>query len=60
MAACAQMWQRKMFTENQMVTWENKMPANQTWQIFKHTSPRLAQKETVLGNNIQAILFEGG
>jgi hypothetical protein len=31
MAAGAQMWQSKMFTEDQMVAWENRMSATQTW-----------------------------
>ncbi len=31
MAAGTQMWQSKMFTEDQMVAWEDKMPANQAW-----------------------------
>ncbi len=31
MAAGAQMWQSKMFTEDQMVAWENKTAAQQTW-----------------------------
>ena len=31
MAAGAQMWQSKMFTEDQMVAWENRTPASQTW-----------------------------
>jgi hypothetical protein len=31
MAAGAQMWQSKMFTEDQMVAWENKPAALQTW-----------------------------
>ena len=31
MAAGAQMWQSKMFTEEQMVAWENKTLATQTW-----------------------------
>jgi hypothetical protein len=31
MAAGAQMWQSEMFTEDQMVAWENKPPAVQTW-----------------------------
>jgi hypothetical protein len=31
MAAGAQMWKSEMFTEDQMVAWENKTPANQTW-----------------------------
>jgi hypothetical protein len=30
MAAGAQMWQSEMFTEDQMVAWENKAPADQT------------------------------
>ena len=25
------MWQSKMFTEEQMVAWENRTPATQTW-----------------------------
>ncbi len=31
MAAGAQMWQSEMFTEDQMVAWENKTSAQQTW-----------------------------
>ena len=31
MAAGAQMWQSKIFTEDQMVAWENRTPATQTW-----------------------------
>jgi hypothetical protein len=31
MAAGAQMWQSKMFTEDKMVAWENKTAVQQTW-----------------------------
>ena len=31
MAAGAQMWQSEMFMEDQMVTWENRTSATQTW-----------------------------
>ena len=31
MAAGAQMWQSEMFTEDQMLAWENKPAADQTW-----------------------------
>jgi hypothetical protein len=31
MAAGAQMWQSKMFTEDQMVAWENRTSATQRW-----------------------------
>jgi len=31
MAAGAQMWQSKMFTEDQMVAWENRTSVTQTW-----------------------------
>jgi hypothetical protein len=31
MAAGAQMWNSEMFTEDQMVAWENKTAAQQTW-----------------------------
>ncbi len=31
MAAGAQMWESEMFTEDQMVTWENKPTTDQTW-----------------------------
>jgi hypothetical protein len=31
MAAGAEMWQSKMFTEDQIVAWENKTAAQQTW-----------------------------
>jgi hypothetical protein len=32
MAAGARMWESKMFTKDQMVTWKNKTSAQQTWQ----------------------------
>jgi hypothetical protein len=32
MAASTRMWERKMFTKDQMVAWENKTAAQQTWQ----------------------------
>ncbi len=32
MAVGARMWKSKMFTKDQMVAWENKTPAQQTWQ----------------------------
>jgi hypothetical protein len=35
MAAGAQMWQSKMFTEDQMVTWENKPAVQQTWATLQ-------------------------
>jgi hypothetical protein len=35
MAAGAQMWQSKMFTEDQMVAWENKPRAQQTWAALQ-------------------------
>ncbi len=35
MAAGAQMWQSKMFTEDQMVAWENKTTAQQTWAVLQ-------------------------
>ncbi len=31
MAAGARMWESKMFTKDQMVAWENKTAAQQTW-----------------------------
>jgi hypothetical protein len=31
MAAQARMWESEMFTKDQMVAWENKPTANQTW-----------------------------
>ncbi len=31
----ASMWESKMFTEDKMVAWENKTPAQQTWQNFQ-------------------------
>ncbi len=31
-AASARMWESKMFTKDQMVAWENKPVAQQTWQ----------------------------
>ncbi len=35
MAAGARMWESKMFTEDQLVLWENKLAANQTWQVLQ-------------------------
>jgi hypothetical protein len=35
MAAGAQMWQSKMFTGDQMVEWENKPGAQQTWAALQ-------------------------
>jgi hypothetical protein len=35
MAAGARMWESKIFTEDQMVAWENKTAAQQTWQALQ-------------------------
>jgi hypothetical protein len=35
MVAGAQMWQSEMFTEDQMVAWENKTTAQQTWAALQ-------------------------
>jgi hypothetical protein len=35
MAAGARMWESKMFTEDQMIAWENKTTAQQTWQALQ-------------------------
>ncbi len=35
MAAGARMWESKMFTKDQLVVWENKPAANQTWQALQ-------------------------
>ena len=35
MAAGAQMWQSEMFTEDQMVAWENRTSATQTWAAYQ-------------------------
>ena len=35
MAASAQMWQSEMFMEDQMVAWENRTPAMQTWPALQ-------------------------
>ena len=35
MVAGAQMWNSKMFTEDQMVAWENKTVAQQTWAALQ-------------------------
>ncbi len=40
MAAGAQMWQSKMFMEDQMVAWEKKLRRNRHGQRSRHTSPR--------------------
>jgi hypothetical protein len=35
MAAGARMWESEMFTKDQLVVWENKPYANQTWQALQ-------------------------
>ncbi len=35
MAVGARMWESKMFTEDQLVLWENKPATNQTWQALQ-------------------------
>ncbi len=35
MVVGARMWDSKMFTEDQMVVWENKPAVNQTWTNFQ-------------------------
>jgi hypothetical protein len=35
MAVGARMWESKMFTKDQLVLWENKPAANQTWQALQ-------------------------
>jgi hypothetical protein len=47
MAVGAQMWQSKMFTENQMVVWENRSVMAQTWVALKtyFTEKWLEQKQ---------------
>jgi hypothetical protein len=35
MVAGARMWESKMFTKDQLVLWENKPAANQTWQALQ-------------------------
>ncbi len=35
MVAGTKMWESKMFTEDQMVAWENKLAAQQTWQALQ-------------------------
>ena len=35
MAARARMWESEMFTKDQMVAWDNKTPAQQTWQALQ-------------------------
>jgi hypothetical protein len=35
MAAGARMWESEMFTKDQMVAWENKPAAQQTWQLLQ-------------------------
>jgi hypothetical protein len=47
MAAGAQMWNSEMFTEDQMLLWENKPTINQTWPNFQtyFTKKWLEQKQ---------------
>jgi hypothetical protein len=75
MAARARMWESKMFTEDQMVVWENKPTANQTWdnvhtyfmekwlercQILAATAKQLHFKEAALAAQEQASAEEEG
>jgi hypothetical protein len=39
MAAGVQMWNSNMFTEDQMVAWENRTPVQQRGQHYRRTSP---------------------
>jgi hypothetical protein len=47
MVAGAQMWQSEMFTEDQMVAWENKPAAQQTWAALQAycTKKQLERKQ---------------
>jgi hypothetical protein len=75
MAAGARMWESKMFTEVQMVAWENRPAANQTWtnlqtyftkkwlercQYLATTAKQSRFKEAALAAQEQAVATEEG
>ncbi len=56
MAAGAQMWQSEMFTEDQMVTWENKGAMAQTWEALQaYFTEKWLEQKAILGNNSKTI-----
>ncbi len=69
------MWESKMFTKDQLVLWENKPPANQTWQALQDyfmekwlerrqysqaTAKQSRFKDAALATQEQAIAEEEG
>ncbi len=56
MGAGTQMWNSKMFTEDQMLLWENKPAIDQTWpNLQTYFTKKIARTEAVFSNNGQAI-----
>jgi hypothetical protein len=75
MAAGAKMWESKMFAKDQMVAWENKPAAQQTWQALQNyfmekwlercqysqaTAKHLRFKDAALAAQEQAAAAEEG
>ncbi len=75
MAAGARMWESKMFTEDQMVVWENRSAVDQTWtnlhtyftekwlercQYLAATAKQSRFKEAALAAQEQAAATEEG
>ncbi len=54
------MWQSKMFTEDQMVAWENKAATRRHGQSSRPTSPKMAGMQTILRHDGKAVMFQRG
>jgi hypothetical protein len=61
MVAGACMWESEMFTEDQMVAWENKPTADQTWSQYSAVTAKQSHfKEAALAAQEQASVEEEG
>ncbi len=60
MAAGAQMWQSEMFTEDQMVAWENRTSAMQMWtELQTYFTEKVAGTKAVFCHHSKAITVQG-
>jgi hypothetical protein len=53
------MWESKMFTEDQMVAWENKTPAQQTWQNLQDYFGKMARAKTIFASHRKTVVVQG-
>ncbi len=59
MTAGARMWESNMFTEDQMVAWENKTAAQQTWQNLQdYFTEKMARMKTILASHRKTSRFK--